>query len=158
VSSPNPGISAAGEAAGRTALNPSTGPAAIGGMVVPGESEPEPPTRRRVPSAAEDRLATVVSDISKLATAMGALSLSRHPEEAARREQYWGRSGGGPYAMGGGAPGSVPGAESVHGGSTAKRVHELGTPGAATTGIGGYTTEPAPSTDPPRQAASRHPA
>ena len=42
MSSPNPGISAAGEAAGRTALNPATGPAAIGGMLSPGESEPEP--------------------------------------------------------------------------------------------------------------------
>ena len=79
MSSPNPGISAAGEAAGRTALNPSTGPAAIGGMVVPGEAEPDPPVPQRVPSAEEDRLTTVVSDIAKLATAMSALSLSRHP-------------------------------------------------------------------------------
>jgi hypothetical protein len=125
-------------------------------MVVPGESEPDPPIRRRVPSAAEDRLATVVSDISKLATAMGALSVSRHPEEAARREQYWGRSGSGSYATDGGAPEPLHVAESVLGGSTTKRAHELGTPGAITTGVGGYANEPTPSTDPPRQAASRH--
>ena len=93
MSSPNPGISAAGEAAGRTALNPSTGPAAIGGMVVPGEAEPDPPVPQRVPSADEDRLTTVVSDIAKLATAMSALSLSRPREEATSREKIWGRSG-----------------------------------------------------------------
>ena len=37
MSSQNPGISAAGRALGRTALNPASGPAAIGGMLQAGE-------------------------------------------------------------------------------------------------------------------------
>ena len=161
MSSPNPGISAAGEAAGRTALNPSTGPAAIGGMVVPGEAEPDPPVPRRVPSADEERLTTAVSDIAKLATAMSALSLSRPREEATNREKIWGRSGR-PHATAGGAPESVraarsiPAAQSVPGGRTTKRTHGLEAAGAVTTGIGGYANGPAASTDPQRQAASRY--
>ena len=161
MSSPNPGISAAGEAAGRTALNPSTGPAAIGGMVVPGEAEPDPPVPQRVPSAEEDRLTTVVSDIAKLATAMSALSLSGPREEATSREKMWGRSGR-PQATAGGAPesvrarGSVPAAQSVPGGSTTKRTHGLEATGADTTSRGGYAKGPAASTDPQRQAASRY--
>jgi hypothetical protein len=73
--SPNPGISAAGEAAGRTALNPSAGPAAIGGMLVPGE-EPEVETSGQ--TEMQTRLSTAVSDIAKLANAMEALSVGRY--------------------------------------------------------------------------------
>ena len=150
MSSPNPGISAAGEAAGRTALNPSTGPAAIGGMVVPGESEPAPLVPRRVRSASEDRLTTVVSDITKMARAMGALSLSLQPEDAPSREQYRGRSGGGRYAAVAGSPEPVPGTSTPH------TTQGLGATGAVTTGIGGYANVPAVSTDTHRQAASRY--
>jgi hypothetical protein len=157
VSSPNPGISAAGEAAGRTALDPSTGPAAIGGLR---ESEPEPqppvhqrvhpPAYKRIRSAEEDRLTTVVTDITRLATAIGSLSLARHPEEAASSERYWGRSGGGQYPGAGGAP------EPVHGASTTNRTHGLGATGGVTPGIGGYANVPVAKTDTHRQAASHY--
>ena len=150
MSSPNPGISAAGEAAGRTALNPSTGPAAIGGMVVPGESEPVPPVPRRVPSAAEDRLTTVVSDITTMARALGALSLDIHPEEAPSHEQPSRHSGGGPYAPGAGSP--TP----VQGPSTPQTTPGLGATGAVTTGIGGYANAPAVTADTHHQAVSRY--
>jgi len=149
VSSPNPGISAAGEAAGRTALNPSTGPAAIGGMVVPGESEPAPPVPRRVRSASEDRLTTVVSDITTMARAMGALSLDLHPEEARSREQHTGHSGGGQDVTAAGSPEPVTGASTLH------ATQGLGATGAVTTGIGGYANVPAATTDTHRQTASR---
>jgi hypothetical protein len=150
VASPNPGISAAGEAAGKTALNPSTGPAAIGGMVVPGESEPDPPVYERDPSAGEERLTAVVSDISKLASAMSALSLSRYSKEAASRQKLWGRSGGAPYPTAGGTP------ESVHAGGTTKQANGLEATGSVATGIGGYASGPAASTDPHRKAASHY--
>jgi hypothetical protein len=150
VSSPNPGISAAGEAAGRTALNPSTGPAAIGGMLSPGEAEPEPPVHHPVRSPVEDRLTTVVSDITRLAAAMGALSLALYPEEPAPPETPWERSGGGQYAAAGGDSGSV------NGGGTTEPTHGLGATGAATAGIGGYASVPIASTDAHRQAASRY--
>jgi hypothetical protein len=150
MSSPNPGISAAGEAAGSAALNPLSGPAAIGGMVVPGESEPDPPVPQRVRSAVEDQLTAVVSDIAKMASVVGALSLSLPPERAPSREKIWGRSGGGPYAAGGGA------AEPVQGGSTAHTSHGLGATGAVTTGIGGYANVPAVSGDTQRQATGRY--
>src|ERR1019366_9856489 len=70
--SANPGVSAAGEAAGRSALNPSAGPAAIGGMLVPGEEpEVEPSEQMKL----QARLSNAVSDITKLANAMEALSV-----------------------------------------------------------------------------------
>lgn len=160
VTSPNPGISAAGEAAGRSALNPSTGPAAIGGMR---ESEPEseppplPPIRqrahtpayKRVRSAEEDQLTTVVTDITRLAMAMRALSLSPHSEEEAPIEN-WGRPGDGPYAASGGVP------EPVRGAGGTNRTHGLGATGSATPDIGGYATVPVASTDTHRQAASHY--
>jgi hypothetical protein len=149
VSSPNPGISAAGEAAGRTALNPSTGPAAIGGMVVPGESEPAPPVPRRVPSASEDRLTTVVSDITTLARALEALSLDIHPEEAPSHVPPRGHSGGGQYVAAAGSHEPVPDPSTPH------TTQGLGATGAVTTGIGGYANGPAASTDTHRQAPSR---
>ena len=149
MSSPNPGISAAGEAAGRTALNPSTGPAAIGGMVVPGEAEPTPPVPQRVPSASEDRLTTVVSDIATLAKALGSLSLDIYPEEAPSHEQHGGHSGGGQYVTAAGAPEPVPNAGTPH------ATQGLGATGAVTTGIGGYANGPAASADTHRQEPSR---
>jgi hypothetical protein len=148
VSSPNPGISAAGEAAGRTALNPATGPAAIGGMLSPGESEPEPPVHLPVRSPLEERLTTVVSDITRLAAAMGALSLALHPEDPAPPEAPWGRSGGGQYAPAGADSGSGNA-------GTTEPTHGLGATGAATADIGGYASVPVASTDAHRQAASR---
>jgi hypothetical protein len=71
VVSENPGISAAGAAAGKTALDPSTGPAAIGGMLSVGESPAEdaPPL-----ATLQSRLSEAVSDITKLANAMEALA------------------------------------------------------------------------------------
>ena len=73
----NPGISAAGSAAKRTALDPSAGPAAIGGMLVKNSVEPAPgaPPLR-------DRLTAVVNDITKLANAVEVLSIAL-PEDAA---------------------------------------------------------------------------
>jgi hypothetical protein len=68
----NPGISAAGAAAGRSAQNPSVGPAAIGGML---SSSPEEPIGFDAPEPAviEERLTLVVSAITRLADAMEAL-------------------------------------------------------------------------------------
>lgn len=118
-------------------------------MVVPGESEPAPAVPQRVRSASEDRLTTVVSDITRLARAMGALSLALRPEEAPTPEQHRGRSGGGQYAAAAGAPETVPGAGTPH------STRGLGATGAVTTGIGGYANVPAVSADTRRQAASR---
>jgi hypothetical protein len=149
VSSPNPGISAAGEAAGRTALNPSTGPAAIGGMVVPGETEPTPPVPQRVRSASEDRLTFVVSDIATLARALGALSLDIHPEEAPPHDQHGGDSGGGQYVAAADPPEPVPNVGTPH------TTPGLGATGSVTAGIGGYANGPAASADTHRQEPSR---
>jgi hypothetical protein len=73
MSSVNPGISAAGEAAGRTALDPSAGRAAIGGMLSVGEI----PEDTETPGSAtlQTRLSMVVSQIAKLADAMEALQV-----------------------------------------------------------------------------------
>jgi hypothetical protein len=92
----------------------------------------------------------VVSDITTLAAAMGALSLALYPEEPAPPEGSWERSGGGPYASAGADPGSVNGA------GTTEPTHGLGATGAATAGIGGYASVPVASTDTHRQAASRY--
>jgi hypothetical protein len=151
VSSPNPGISAAGEAAGRTALNPSTGPAAIGGMVVPGESDPVPPVPQRVRSASEDWLTTVVSDITTMAKAMSALSLDIRTGEVAPHEQHRGYAGGGQDVTAAGSPEPVPGAS-----SPPHTSQGLGATGAVATGIGGYANVPAASADTHRQTASRY--
>jgi hypothetical protein len=71
MSSVNPGISAAGEAAGRTALDPSSGRAAIGGMLqvgeIPEDAEPADP------ATVQSRLSAVVSQIAKLAGVMESL-------------------------------------------------------------------------------------
>jgi len=72
MSGVNPGISAAGEAAGRTALDPSAGRAAIGGMLSVGEiSEDETSDR----STLQGRLSMAISDITKLAGALVGLRL-----------------------------------------------------------------------------------
>jgi hypothetical protein len=157
VSSPNPGISAAGEAAGRTALDPTSGPAAIGGMR---ESEPEAqppvpqrthtPAYKRVRSAEEDHLTAEVTDVTRLAAAIGSLFFARHPDEPDSSEEYWGQSGGGQLPGAGGMP------EPVHGGDTGSRPHGLGATGSVTPGIVGYATVPVASTDTHRQAASHY--
>jgi hypothetical protein len=125
------------------------------------ESEPEPepqlpvhqrahiPAYKRVRSAEEDHLTTVVTDITRLAVAMRALSLTPQPEEASS-EGTSGRSGGGQYPGAGGTP------EPVRGGGTTNRSHGLGATGAVTTGIGGYASVPVASTDTHRQAASHY--
>jgi len=74
MSSQNPGVSAAGKAAGRTALNPAAGPAAIGGMLQVGgdvDSDSSDIDLTEVRS----RLAKAVSDITRLANAMEALAV-----------------------------------------------------------------------------------
>jgi hypothetical protein len=157
VTSPNPGISAAGEAAGRTALDPSSGPAAIGGMR---ETEPEPqppvpqrthlPAYKRVRSDEEDHLTDVVTDITRLAMAISSLSLAREPGEVDDPEEYWGPSGGGQHPGADGAP------EPIHGGAPTNRSHGLGATGAVTPGIGGYSNVPVAQTDTHRQAASHY--
>jgi hypothetical protein len=73
MSSVNPGISAAGEAAGRTALDPSAGRAAIGGMLSVGEIPED--TETPGPATLQTRLSMVVSQIAKLADAMEALQV-----------------------------------------------------------------------------------
>lgn len=120
-------------------------------MLSPGEAEPEPPVHHPVRSPVEDRLTTVVSDITRLAAAMGGLSLALYPEEPAPPEGPWERSGGGRYAPAGGDSGSAKG-------GTTEPTHGLGATGAATAtaGIGGYASVPAASTDAHRQAASRY--
>jgi hypothetical protein len=80
MSSVNPGISAAGEAAGRTALDPSTGRAAIGGMLSVGEI---PDTDLPDPSTLQTRLSMVVSEITKLADAIQGLKIDPANERSA---------------------------------------------------------------------------
>ncbi len=78
MSSQNPGISAAGRAAGKTALNPAAGPAAIGGMLQPGdlaEDDVNPDL-----AVMQSRIAKAVSDIAKLANAMEALAAVTTPD------------------------------------------------------------------------------
>ncbi len=81
MSSQNPGISAAGRALGRTALNPASGPAAIGGMLQAGNDEDD--LREVDPSGARSRLTKAISDITKLANALEALAVTSSPEAAA---------------------------------------------------------------------------
>jgi hypothetical protein len=163
MSSPNPGISAAGEAAGRTALDPSTGPAAIGGMLSPGEADGEPPPppsrppvkdrlprviRSRPRNPLEDRLTAVVSEISNLVTALEALSLKHHESLPVR-----------PLEEGGGGEGSLPPLPTeagAAGSSQAGSTYGLGATAAAPSTIAGYARLPLTSTDTHRQAASHY--
>jgi hypothetical protein len=105
----------------------------------------------RPPTVVEDRLTTVVSDITKLARAMGALSFHSDREEPASRERLWGRSGGGPEHQ---SPvGESDAARSANG---SLHTRGLGATGTVTSDIGGYATMPAASTDVHRQSASHH--
>ena len=79
MSSQNPGISAAGKAAGKTALNPAAGPAAIGGMLQAGGVVDDDRSDLDL-AKVQSRLAKVVSDIAKLANAMEALAVDAIPE------------------------------------------------------------------------------
>jgi len=79
MSSQNPGISAAGKAAGRTALNPAAGPAAIGGMLQAGGVVDDDLSGIDLVTV-QSRLAKAVSDIAKLANAMEALALDVVPD------------------------------------------------------------------------------
>jgi hypothetical protein len=72
MSSQNPGISAAGKAAGKTALNPAAGPAAIGGMLQAGDLAEDHADLDL--ALVQSRLAKAVSDIAKLANVMEALA------------------------------------------------------------------------------------
>jgi hypothetical protein len=85
MSSVNPGISAAGEAAGRTALDPSSGRAAIGGMLSVGEipDGETPDTEMPDPANLQTRLSTVVSEITKLADALQGLKIDLANERVA---------------------------------------------------------------------------
>jgi hypothetical protein len=89
MSSPNPGISAAGEAAGRTALNPKTGPAAIGGMLVPG---PEPSA---LAVSLQNRLISAVSDVTKLLNVLRELSLNLNRADTSTEQPLRQRSASG---------------------------------------------------------------
>ena len=80
MSSVNPGISAAGEAAGKTALDPSSGRAAIGGMLSLGEI---PDSEIPDPSTLQTRLSMVVSEIAKLADAIQGLTFDLANERSA---------------------------------------------------------------------------
>jgi hypothetical protein len=74
----NPGISAAGSAAKRTALDPSAGPAAIGGMLSLRNNALAP---SQAASPLQARLTAAVTDITRLANAMEVLSIGL-PEDA----------------------------------------------------------------------------
>jgi hypothetical protein len=91
MTSLNPGVSAAGAAAGRTARNPAAGQAAIGGMLHPGENA-DPDLSDL--SELQVRLSSVVSDVAQLASAIETLTLAPH-QEANGREGKWGREGEG---------------------------------------------------------------
>lgn len=89
----NPGITAAGSEARMTALDPSAGPAAIGGMLSTTSSAVDPAT---APTAPQARLTSVVTDITKLANAMEVLSIIRPeggPEFPLAMEAEEGRAG-----------------------------------------------------------------
>jgi hypothetical protein len=77
MTSQNPGISAAGRALGRTALNPASGPAAIGGMLQTGQ--PDDDLTDIDLADVRSRLAKAISDITKLANAMEALAVTVVP-------------------------------------------------------------------------------
>jgi hypothetical protein len=92
MSSVNPGISAAGEAAGRTALDPSAGRAAIGGMLSVGEI---PETEISDPATLQTRLSMVVSEITKLADAIQGLKMNHTNERSPLGRVGVGEAGGG---------------------------------------------------------------
>jgi len=99
-------------------------------MLSPGEAEPDPPVRPAVedrpPTVGEYRLTSVVSEITKLASAMGALSIHSNREEPTSSERLWGRSGGGPEHQ---SP--VGDSDSARSGNNSVRTRGLGATGAA---------------------------
>jgi hypothetical protein len=147
MASPNPGISAAGEAAGRTALNPSAGPAAIGGMLVPGEEPEIEPTES---IKMQRRLSSAVLDITKLANALEALSVTR---------PYPGRASGEGGDRHGEDGRSVPGrvhSDSSNGEAAARVPRTVGSVGESAPKLADFTTISRPPPDAPRQAASHY--
>jgi hypothetical protein len=136
VSSPNPGVSAAGEAAGRADLNPATGPAAIGGMLVPG---PEPSAQAVL---LQCRLTSAVSDITKLADILRTLSVDAHRGAELTGPPLGERSGGGvdPWPT---LPAAGPSGES----NNTHRRFGLGATAAVTHNVSGYTAPVAELTD-----------
>jgi hypothetical protein len=163
VASPNPGISAAGEAAGRTALNPSAGPAAIGGMLVPGEEEPEveksdaadgptdvhPEVPTEVLSEMQSRLSSAVSDLSKLANALGALSMAPPREHRTGHDDMARQNGGGREATA-----TMAVADPSAGDGGASRPVGFGAGSGETGTIGGYAASPGAAVETQHQVAS----
>jgi len=92
MSGVNPGISAAGEAAGRTALDPSAGRAAIGGMLSVGEISDAEALDRSTP---QGRLSSAISDIAKLAGALQGLKLKTTHETGTPRRVDGAEAGSG---------------------------------------------------------------
>ena len=99
MASANPGVSAAGAAARRTALDPSAGRAAIGGMLSVSDTFGEGCAD---PAALQTRLTSVVSDVAKLAYAIEALTLvpieNTSPQGGAVGDSLNGRPGTERYA------------------------------------------------------------
>jgi hypothetical protein len=152
VASPNPGISAAGEAAGRTALNPFAGPAAIGGMLVPGEEpEEEPEIETSGATEMETRLSSAVSDIAKLANALEALSIVRPREHGISHSESSTKIG----PAGEPAPTmTVVDATAADGGSS--RPAGFGTANGEPGNSGGYAASPGASVETQRQVAGHY--
>jgi hypothetical protein len=145
--SPNPGISAAGEAAGRTALNPSAGPAAIGGMLVPGE---EPDVETSEQTELEIRLSTAVSDIAKLANAMEALSGGRSRVASPPEQRTTVHNGAADD------PPPTPGADLATGEGGAGRVVGLGAVNGETSNPNGFAARAGAPGETNRQVASHY--
>jgi hypothetical protein len=165
VASPNPGISAAGEAAGRTALNPSAGPAAIGGMLVPGEEEPEAETSdaievhtekpTEVLTEMETRLSSAVSDLTKLANALGALSMAPPREFRTLHDDSAGQNGVAGQNGAAGQPATTMAvADPSAGDGGSSRPVGFGAGSSETGTIGGYAASPGVAVETHRQVAS----
>jgi len=146
--SANPGVSAAGEAAGRSALNPSAGPAAIGGMLVPGEEpEVEPSEHMKM----QMRLSEAVSDLAKLAHAMEVLSINRLHEGVAGSENGDRRADGADE----GVP-PPPTRDSPNGDSALHVPRTMGAVAEGPRNFGDFAKMPGPSAEAQRQAASHY--
>jgi hypothetical protein len=148
MASANPGVSAAGEAAGRSALNPSAGPAAIGGMLVPGEEpEVEPSEQMKL----QARLSSAVSDITKLANAMEALSVdlpgggNTSSGTSSMRRDEDGESVNPPVPR-----------DSLNGDSGVHLPRKMGAVGEGTHKLSDFAKVSRPTSDTPRQAASHY--
>ena len=147
MASANPGVSAAGEAAGRSALNPFAGPAAIGGMLVPGDEPDVEPSEQMKLHA---RLSTAVSDITKLANAMEALSINLPRGRSVVPEMSDMRRDG----EGGSVTPSV--LDSVQGDTSGHVTRPAGTAAEAAHTLSGFSRMAHPTSDAQRQAASHY--